>query len=586
MGREWTSTWSWINYYWGSSWNSPARDEVNKRNQVNSTASEVSQILYDFARKGCFGNSPSSNSQYNNYVNMINNNKAGNTYLISGRQTTYRKEDYHAGDHCHRRHNKRRCHAVWKSRWVRTGWYWNRNTSFNSQISSKVTNLRNIANQIYNYCVNNCNNNYSYLTVDNNTLDDGFNDCRMSYNGQNQSFRNIINQNITNYTYMCNISQNVINRITSIENEGGTAPQKDTVILIDNTLNNEKNNNPMDKTTTLNLRYHPNGNNQITVSIKRVGNVKTIINRGMKLTGYSDAINQGPTYTSTGNEQQPQNEGSIYNIAYVGDPPPPTTNINQSYIGLSTSDDNWYEVNGNSYTNVPYVLSDKAYETWGTCKKAIELSEVYNYGTDELYEFWGNVENSIPGQVVSEADNILTEANRTCNEWVQIFNVWEEKMNEARSLPCAPERPNERSTDQGDILRINNFYDAAKTRIQALNDRLEVIKKYITPYPTCPPVGSAPGTTEESNEMFLKLKPNNITFAPYSIPAAISIKYDMENRTPGEAPNQYLEMIVPNGKPGEIGPRGICGIDGKQGKDGNKGGIGDVGNPVPESYYN
>ena len=63
------------------------------------------------------------------------------------------------------------------------------------------------------------------------------------------------------------------------------------------------------------------------------------------------------------------------------------------------------------------------------------------------------------------------------------------------------------------------------------------------------------------------------------------IKKDFSQSKDGESPMQYLEMIIPNGKPGKQGKIGKVGMVGQYGKSGLKGPVGDIGNNTVPTFY-
>jgi hypothetical protein len=195
---------------------------------------------------------------------------------------------------------------------------------------------------------------------------------------------------------------------------------------------------------------------------------------------------------------------------------------------------------------------------------------------------WTDVSNALPGNTMDAASNIVNSARNSCEDWIEMFNVWGDMEATARDAACVAERPNENTNDQGNIKRITNYYEAAQTRLTNLQKRLAVIQNYIIPYPEVIDVSSSPGdqstssSTQGYNESILRLKEDDITLVPYSVPSVASIRYIFENGQPptSQAPNQYLEMLIPNGKPGEKGPRGQCGVQGEPGFSGPPGPIG------------
>ena len=200
------------------------------------------------------------------------------------------------------------------------------------------------------------------------------------------------------------------------------------------------------------------------------------------------------------------------------------------------------------------------------CNQAIDMSKIYEYGTDELSSMWSNVENSLPGNVKLPATTILEISNDSCKKWVDMFNIWEEKEAQALSEPCAPERPIASANDKVLIDMAEEWKSSANEHLQQLRDRLITIKKYIATYP---PKGGS------SNDL-LQLKKENVTLTPSTLPASILVKYKQSD-VEGAGPIQYLDIMMPNGTPGEEGDTGIQGIQGETGSLGPRGKTGATG---------
>ena len=213
-------------------------------------------------------------------------------------------------------------------------------------------------------------------------------------------------------------------------------------------------------------------------------------------------------------------------------------------------------------------LENKANAAWVKCNMAVQQSQVYEYGTQELFGLWSDVSNAIPGNGYSVSLDILQASEDSCAKWVDMFNVWQKQEEEASKKPCGVERPDQNANDDAYIKRMYDFFNASSTRIQKIKERLEYIKIYCKNYPD-----------------ILKLRPEDVIQGPHTIPATTTIKYDMKNKDLGVAPTQYLEIILPNGIPGEIGDKGDCGIEGKSSKNGKRGPKGIVGDPtIPNKY--
>ena len=203
------------------------------------------------------------------------------------------------------------------------------------------------------------------------------------------------------------------------------------------------------------------------------------------------------------------------------------------------------------------------------CGQAIEMSKVYEYGTDKLTDLWTDVSNSIPGQGYRESSLILNTGNNSCKKWVDMFNVWEKLEEEALATPCNPERPIASANDKTLIKMADDWNKSASDHIKQLKLRLLKIQKYIKNYPNV-----------------LHVDKDGITLAPSSMTATAIIKKNYSQTNDGESPNQHLEMIIPNGVPGKQGKLGVEGIVGPLGKRGIIGSDGKIGNTNTPEFYN
>lgn len=215
---------------------------------------------------------------------------------------------------------------------------------------------------------------------------------------------------------------------------------------------------------------------------------------------------------------------------------------------------------------IPNCLSNSYNSASQKCNQAIDMSKVYEYGTDELSSMWSNVEKSLPGNVKLPATTVLEISNDSCKKWVDMFNVWEEKEEQALSEPCAPERPIASKNDKVLIDMAEEWKASATAHLQQLRDRLQTIKIYIATYP---PKG---GTSTN----LLQLQKENVTLSPSTLPASTVVKYKQSD-VEGAGPIQYLDVMMPNGKPGEEGDTGIQGIQGETGSLGPRGKTGPTG---------
>ena len=213
--------------------------------------------------------------------------------------------------------------------------------------------------------------------------------------------------------------------------------------------------------------------------------------------------------------------------------------------------------------NIPMCIKDDYVKSAQKCGQAIQMSKVYEYGTDKLTDLWTDVSNSIPGNLKGSSTGILDSTNNSCTKWVDMFNVWQEEEAKALSEPCVPERPIINKNDPILIKIANEWNKSASDHIKQLKARLIKIEKYIKTYPN-----------------ILHLNKKDIILAPYSMTPTANIKIKYDSSKNGESPNHYLEMIVPNGKPGEKGNKGYEGQSGYKGYSGTYGIEGDMGQYV------
>lgn len=218
--------------------------------------------------------------------------------------------------------------------------------------------------------------------------------------------------------------------------------------------------------------------------------------------------------------------------------------------------------------NIPLCVNNEYIKSAQRCGQAIKMSKVYEYGTDKLTNLWTDVSNSIPGNLKGQSLGILDSTNNSCKKWVDMFNMWREEEAKAMSEPCAPERPIMSANDPVMIKMADEWNKSASDHIAQLKARLIKINKYVRNYPN-----------------ILHLNKKDIILAPYSMPATANIKIKYDSSESGESPNHYLEMIIPNGKPGQRGDTGVKGIRGYNGYSGTDGDIGHTGQIVESIYY-
>ena len=253
--------------------------------------------------------------------------------------------------------------------------------------------------------------------------------------------------------------------------------------------------------------------------------------------------------------------------------------VNNIYSNFTTfiqkSYNNCADPTGNTLISLnedgkPNCLGPEYDKANATCSKGISQSKVYEYekGTELLTKLWTDVSNSIPGNTIRANRTVLTTAQDSCNKWVQMFNMWEEKEAEALATPCDPERTIQTTYDPAMLKMAEDWNQSASSYIESLMKRLEVINKYIETYPH-----------------ILQLRENDVTFGPNSLGASMLLKYKVNELKPGVAPVQYLEMLVPNGAQGKTGDVGPVGLPGEPGQSGQLGKVGKMGDPTLPSVY-
>lgn len=203
-------------------------------------------------------------------------------------------------------------------------------------------------------------------------------------------------------------------------------------------------------------------------------------------------------------------------------------------------------LNSNNVLNCVTVDYTKAEQT---CGAAITGSKGTGggYGLEKLTDLWTDVSNSIPGNMNSQSSLILNTTTNSCQKWINMFNQWEKAEQAALSEPCIPEKPIESTNDPVLIKKANEWSIAASSHIEQLMKRLNKIQLYIQNYPN-----------------ILQLNKDDVTLAPYSLPVTAIIRKDYNKSKNGESPMQYLEMIIPNGKPGPPGAQGPIGSQGRK----------------------
>lgn len=273
------------------------------------------------------------------------------------------------------------------------------------------------------------------------------------------------------------------------------------------------------------------------------------------------------------------------NNVYSWDPMNTRSSFNSNYASLPnqwiqsqiSNNNNWFPLQYNNCTNsstlisldngTPNCLSSEYNTAIQQCSQAYQMSQVYQYGTDQLMQLWTDVSNSLPGNVLSTSKSILTNANDSCTKWVNMFNVWQEKENEAINTPCTPERPITSANDKVIEAMVNQWFNTSNAQLTNLNQRLNAAKQKLALLPN-----------------ILTLNSENITNSPPGFPGTVAIRNNSGGGVNG-LPGQYIEMTIPTGPQGDPGIPGVVGIQGNVGENGTTGKVGSTGIPLIPTYF-
>ena len=236
-----------------------------------------------------------------------------------------------------------------------------------------------------------------------------------------------------------------------------------------------------------------------------------------------------------------------------------TNFLNQSYNNCQYPQNSLTSID-NSGVPVPPCVSNPYNSAINQCEQAYKMAQTYQYGSDQIKGLWMDVSNAIPGNTIGANNTILNNADSSCKKWVEMFNMWQKLEDEALATPCTPERPISTQSDAAIENIVNNSATNSNARLDAVKTRANNLIEKLKNFPN-----------------ILELNKENITNAPYGMTPSVTIKNKGEF---GNVPIQYLEMILPRGKPGIMGETGPVGMKGLPGKPGPVGKEGPVGNPT------
>lgn len=237
-----------------------------------------------------------------------------------------------------------------------------------------------------------------------------------------------------------------------------------------------------------------------------------------------------------------------------------TNFLNQSYDNCQYPQNSLTSIDSSTGVPIPPCVSNPYNSAINQCEQAYKMAKEYQYGSDQIKGLWMDVSNAIPGNTIGTNGTILNNADSSCKKWVEMFNMWQKLEDEALAAPCTPERPISTQSDAAIEDIVNKSAANSNARLDAIKTRANNLIEKLKNYPN-----------------ILELNKENITSAPYGMTPSVTIKNKGEF---GNIPIQYLEMILPRGKPGIIGETGPVGMKGLPGKPGPVGKEGPVGNPT------
>ena len=237
-----------------------------------------------------------------------------------------------------------------------------------------------------------------------------------------------------------------------------------------------------------------------------------------------------------------------------------TNFLNQSYDNCQYPQNSLTSIDSNTGVPIPPCVSNPYNSAINQCEQAYKMAKEYQYGSDQIKGLWMDVSSAIPGNTIGTNGTILNNADSSCKKWVEMFNMWQKLEDEALAAPCTPERPISTQSDAAIEDIVNKSASNSNARLDAIKTRANNLIEKLKNFPN-----------------ILELNKENITNAPYGMTPSVTIKNKGEF---GNVPIQYLEMILPRGKPGIMGETGPVGMKGLPGKPGPVGKEGPVGNPT------
>jgi hypothetical protein len=215
-----------------------------------------------------------------------------------------------------------------------------------------------------------------------------------------------------------------------------------------------------------------------------------------------------------------------------------------------------------------YDISNQYNTATNLCQHAYDMSVQFKDTNGEkiLSQYITDISYGTLGRSMEETGNILTQAAHQCNEWVKMYDIYENDEERAAMIPCKPARSIANKFDAEINTIVSNWNTESSKYIAMLKAKLEVIQKYVEKYPN------------QTFDVSLVNVPNGTPNTPF-----VDMKpsgYDTS--TP---PNYTLVAYMPAGKPGPAGKSGQVGGVGPMGQDGSTGPAGPAGiSEIPIQY--
>lgn len=176
-------------------------------------------------------------------------------------------------------------------------------------------------------------------------------------------------------------------------------------------------------------------------------------------------------------------------------------------------------------------------------------------GEKILSQYINDISYGTLGRTMTETDNVLTQAARQCNEWVKMYDIYENDEQRASMIPCKPTRPISNGFDAEINTIVSNWNTESSEYIALLKAKLEAIQTYVEKYANQTfDVSTVNVPNGTPNTPFIDMKPSGYNS---STPPNYTVIAYMPSGPPGSS-----------GKAGQVGGRGPIGLTGSTGKSG------------------